>query len=137
MFVELNQGHHPDPGLSIHDHITPEPLRDWDRVVAYLEGGHPLIDMMDIEDDPLDPGRQTMNGCSMLTDGDWLWRYDYAYYVRRHHVGLPGEFLQLIRARHYIVPERSYDELFAAGEEAAKYAFGLNGGVPFTPGDLG
>mgnify|MGYP004490329077 CR=1 FL=1 len=130
MFVELGQGFHPDPELRIRDHIAPDPLRDADRVVAYLRAGHGLIDMMDLEDDPLDPARQVMNGSSILTDGEWLWRYDFAYYVSRHRVVVPEEFLAVIRARHYIVPDVSVERLIALTPDAKRFAFGLGGGVP-------
>jgi hypothetical protein len=130
MFIELNQGFHPDPTLSIRDHVASDPLPDADRVVAYLQAGHPLIDMMDIQDDPLEPSRQLLGGSSILTDGEWLWRTDFAQLVRRHRVEVPEEFLKVIRARHYIVPEQPYEVLAAAAAEADKYAFGLGGGVP-------
>jgi hypothetical protein len=129
MFVELGQGFHPAPGLSIRDHIAPGPLPDADRVVAYLAAGQPLIDMMDIENDPLDPARQVMNGSSILTDGEWLWRQDLAYYVRRHHVALPEEFLSEIRRRRYVVPESSVETLTELAAVAEKFAFGTDGGV--------
>lgn len=131
MFVELSQGQHPAPPQSIRDHIGAEPLPDADRVVAYLHAGHPLIDMMDVEDDPLDPARQVMNGSSILTDGDWLWRQDFGYYVRRHNVAPPEELLTAIRARHYVVPEVSVERLTELAAAAEKLAFGPGGGVPF------
>lgn len=131
MFAELNQGFRPDSAPSIKDHVGSAPPSDEDRIVAYLRAGHELIAMMDCQDDPLDPSRQVIGGSSMLTDGDWLWRRDFAYYVGRHHVLVPEAFLTLIRARHYVVPERTVEELTAAAAEADKYAFGLNGGTPF------
>jgi hypothetical protein len=132
MFVELSQGFHPAPAQSIRDHLAPGPLPDVDAVVAYLAAGHPLIDMMDIENDPLDPARQVMNGSSVLTDGEWLWREDFSYYVRRHHVAVPEDLLIKIRSRGYVVPECSVEALTELAAEAEKYAFGPDGGVsPF------
>ncbi|UQU67841.1 hypothetical protein COUCH_16860 [Couchioplanes caeruleus] len=130
MFVELGQGLHPAPPQSIRDHIAPAPLPDADRVVAYLEGGHPLIDMMDLENDALDPQRQVLNGSSILTDGEWLWRQDFAYYVRRHNVAVPDRMLAAIRERHYIVPDASVERLTELAAVAEELAFGPAGGVP-------
>ena len=130
MFVELSQGLHPTPPQSIRDHITPAPLPDVERVVAYLDAGHPLVDMMDLETDPLDPARQVMNGSSILTDGEWLWRQDFGYYVRRHNVAVPDELLARIRGRHYIVSDASVEELTALAAAAEEFAFGPGGGVP-------
>ncbi|AGZ44163.1 hypothetical protein AFR_29510 [Actinoplanes friuliensis DSM 7358] len=129
MFVELSQGFHPAPPQSIRDHIALGPLPDVDKVVAYLDAGHPLIDMMDIENDPLDPTHQVMNGSSVLTNGQWLWRQDFGYYVRRHNVVVPEQLLSLIRGRGYVVPECSVEELTELAAEAEKFAFGLDGGV--------
>ena len=129
MFIELSQGSHPMPALSIKDHIAPQPLPDKDQVVAYLKAGYFLIDMMDLENDPLDPTRQVMNGSSILTDGEWLWRKDFAYYVRKHNVAVPEDFLARIRGNGYAVPECSVAELTELSPAAGKFAFGPGGGV--------
>jgi hypothetical protein len=132
MFRELDQGMYPTPAESIHDHVGSEALPDADRVVAYLRAGHPLIDMMDIQDDPLEPDRQVMNGSSIVTDGTWFWRYDFAYYVRRHRVVVPEEFLGAIRESHYLVPEVDEARLTELAKEAALYAFGPKNGARFS-----
>src|SRR4051812_2227006 len=106
MFTEFGPVKQSEPQDSIMAHISPAPLEDVEKVVAYLRAGHVLIDMMDIQDDVVDGAQeQLMNGSSIATDGDWLWREDLAYYVRRHNVELPPEFLQLIRQRNYVVPD--------------------------------
>jgi len=105
MFVELGRVKQTEPQPSIFDHVLDAPLPDADRVVAYLRGGHGLIDFMDISDDVFDAERQILGGPSIHTDGDWYWRDDLAYYVQWHNVTPPPGFLALIRERHYIVPE--------------------------------
>src|SRR3954464_4053302 len=104
MFVELGQTRHPDPPQYIADHIGAEPLEDADQVTQYLSNGYLLIDMMDVERDVLDPEQEILNGSSILTDGEWLWRQDLSYYVRRHHVALPPDLLAAIRERQYTIP---------------------------------
>jgi hypothetical protein len=125
MFVELTQSRHPTPAQSIADHRSDQPLVDVDNVVAYLRHGHYLIDMMDSRKDVLDPtAPKIISGGSILTDGDWLWRGDYAYYVRRHNVLVPADLLTTIRDRDYIAPEVPEQVLIGLAPEAEYLAFG-------------
>lgn len=123
MFVELGQTRHPDPPQSIADHIGAEPLEDADLVTRYLTKGHLLIDMMDVERDVLDPEQEVLSGSSIMTDGEWLWRRDLAYYVRRHHVLLPRDLLATIRERRYTVPPLDETQLIALTGYAEHLAF--------------
>jgi len=123
MFLELGGVKQDEPQPSILDHVGTEPLPDADRVVAYLRGGHRLIAMMDVQDDYFDPSQQVLSGSSVSTDGDWLWRDDLAYYVQRHNVTPPEDFLRLIRERHYIVPEVEEAVLDTAADEAERLMF--------------
>jgi hypothetical protein len=124
MFIEFGPVKQAEPQESIKAHVGPAPLEDVDQVVAYLRSGHPLIDMMDVQEDVFDSSRRPiMNGSSIATDGDWLWRDDLAYYVRRHNVALPDEFLQLIRQRNYTVPDVDEAVLDTAGAEAERLMF--------------
>jgi hypothetical protein len=123
MFLEFGPIRSDQPQDSIFNHVHEEGLPDLARVVGYLEAGHILIDTMDIADDPFDPARQLMNGSTVLTDGDWLWRQDFAYFVRRHHVAVPDDFLALIRERDYAVPARDVSVLTACSQEARRLMF--------------
>jgi hypothetical protein len=123
MFREFGPIRSSEPQDSILASVAAEPLPDVDRVVAYLRAGHELIAMMDVQDDVFDGSQQVMNGSSIRTDGDWLWREDLAYYVRRHNVAVPAEFLRLIRGRHYIVPDLEESALGECGDEAVKLMF--------------
>jgi hypothetical protein len=105
MFIELGPVRSAERQESILASVSPEPLADVDQVLAYLKAGHGLIAMMDLQDDVVDGSRQVMNGSSVRTDGDWLWREDLAYYVERHNVAIPTEFLDLVRRRRYRVPD--------------------------------
>jgi hypothetical protein len=123
MFVELGQTRHPEPAQSIADHIGAEPLEDVDLVTQYLDNGYVLIDMMDIQRDVLDPEQEILNGSSILTDGDWLWRQDLSYYVRRYHVTLPPELLATVRERRYTMPSVEEKRLIALTGDADHLAF--------------
>jgi hypothetical protein len=123
MFVELGQTRHPEPPQSIADHIAAEPLEDADLVTQYLDNGYLLIDMMDVERDVLDPEQEILSGSSIMTDGEWLWRQDLSYYVRRHHVALPPDLLTTIRERRYTVPSVDEERLIALTGHAEHFAF--------------
>lgn len=92
-------------------------------MVAYLQAGHDLIAMMDVQDDFFDSSRQVLGDSNVRTDGEWLWRDDLANYVRRHHVQIPDEFLESIRQRHYIVPEVDDETLDRCAAEAELLMF--------------
>lgn len=63
-----------------------------DKVLGYLESGYTLIDMMGRESDILDDETSIPGGSSIMTDGEWIWRQDLIYYVRRYSLHLPYEF---------------------------------------------
>lgn len=134
MFAELTQARYPTPASSIRDNVAAEPLPDADAVLAYLDAGHVLIDMMDIEQDPFNPAQQILNGSTMLTDGEWLWRQDFTYYIRYHDVAVPPELLAAIRARAYLVPEVAEERLIEIADEAEWFALG-NGLISAVPPD--
>jgi hypothetical protein len=41
----------------------------------------------------------------VLTDGQYAWPSDLAYYVERYHVRLPDDFVSVIAAHGWRVPE--------------------------------
>ncbi|WP_341715817.1 hypothetical protein QQG74_17375 [Micromonospora sp. FIMYZ51] len=123
MFVEFGPVRSTDPQPSIFDSVADAELPDLAQVVGYLNSGYVLIDVMDVADDPFDAGQQVLNGATVLTDGDWLWRKDFAYYVRRHRVTVPEQFLTLIRERDYVVPAREVPELAACSRQARDLMF--------------
>ncbi|GAA3348355.1 hypothetical protein GCM10020358_66540 [Amorphoplanes nipponensis] len=123
MFAELGRLRPPTPQPSIRASVASAPLPDVDDVVGYLRGGHKLIAAMDLQDDVFEPAEQILNGSTVLTDGEWLWRQDFAHYVGRHDVEVPPEFLALIRRRGYVVPEVDDPTLDACAAEAEHLVF--------------
>jgi hypothetical protein len=113
----------PGAAASVVDHIAAEPLEDADLVTQYLDSGYVLIDMMDVERDVLDPEQEILSGSSIMTEGEWLWRQDLSYYVRRHHVALPLDLLTTIRERRYTVPPVDEERLIALTGHAEHFAF--------------
>ncbi|MEU8213747.1 hypothetical protein AB0B85_31610 [Micromonospora sp. NPDC049044] len=123
MFREFGPIRSAEPQESIFDNVTAEELPDLAQVVTYLDSGHVLIDVMDVANDAFDATRQLMNGSTVMTDGDWLWRKDLAYYVRSHRVAVPEDFLALIRERDYVVPPRGVPELTSCSRQARDLMF--------------
>ncbi|GAA3348357.1 hypothetical protein GCM10020358_66550 [Amorphoplanes nipponensis] len=123
MFAELGRVRGQAEQEGIREHVLEQPLPDIDRVVAYLRAGHVLIDFMDVQDDVFDSSRQVLGGPTVLTDGEWLWRDDLAYYAGRHNVALPGEFLARIRRCGYVVPEVDEPTLERLTDDAHNLVF--------------
>ncbi|WP_043261548.1 hypothetical protein [Streptomyces sp. e14] len=95
---------------SLHDAARDSGPWDEDRVLAYLESAPEIYSTMGARRDVLTGDEWITGAGSLLTDGTWLWPTDLVHYVRRHHVALPPEFLDHIRANDYTVPAVS-DEL--------------------------
>jgi len=66
-------------------------------VLKYLSMGTDVIDVMETTQDPFDSEKFISGGPSLTSDGEWVWRYDLAHYVRSYRVGLPEEFLARVR----------------------------------------
>jgi hypothetical protein len=109
---------------SLLESIRPEPAPHESEIVAYLKGGHVLIDMMDTTRDAVTGDEWILGASTTLTDGEWLWRQDLAHYVQRHHVRLPDAFLATVRANNYKVPERDFEMLRACSLVAERLLFG-------------
>ncbi|MGX9886640.1 hypothetical protein [Streptomyces sp. NPDC002276] len=88
---------------------------DEDRVLGYLESAREIYTTMGARRDALDGDEWIAGSESLLTDGSWIWPVDLVHYVRRHHVALPQEFLEHIRANGYTVP--------AVSDERARHIF--------------
>ncbi|WP_063057418.1 hypothetical protein [Nocardia sienata] len=103
-YVELDD--HSGQSGSIHDAVRPVGEPDEADLVAYLEAGHVLIDVMESGRDVITGSSHPhAPGCSSLvTDGTWLWRHDFPYYLETHHVSLPETFLDHVRSLNYQMP---------------------------------
>ncbi|MEV7119208.1 hypothetical protein [Kitasatospora griseola] len=94
------------PNGSIRDAVRPVGEPDEMDLVAYLDAGHVLIDVMEAGHDVITGSTHRHSpGCSSLvTDGEWLWRQDFPHYVETHHVSLPDAFLEHVRSLNYQIP---------------------------------
>ncbi|MFJ9629833.1 hypothetical protein ACIRU8_19185 [Streptomyces sp. NPDC101175] len=108
-YSELGNG--PDrltggPSGSIRDAVRPVAEPDEAELVAYLDGGHVLLDVMESAPDVITgrPHRHSPGCSSLMTDGSWLWRRDFPHYVETHHVALPEAFVAHVRALRHQMP---------------------------------
>ncbi|MFD5146252.1 hypothetical protein [Streptomyces sp. NPDC058401] len=94
------------PSGSIRDAVGSVGEPDEADVVAYLDAGHVLIDVMEAGHDVITGStHRHSQGCSSLvTDGTWLWRQDFPHYLEAHHVALPGMFLEHVRSLNCQMP---------------------------------
>ena len=102
-FREMRHGKPTDPSLGAAVRATGDP--DETRVVQYLSAGHVFMASPGLVKDALDPKGHVIGSLSVLTDGQYAWPSDLAYYVERYHVRLPDEFVSMISAHEWRVPE--------------------------------
>jgi len=117
-YDELDDGSGRPNGL-IRDAVRPVGEPDEVDLVAYLDSGHVLLDVMESGRDVITGSAHRHSpGCSSLrTDGTWMWRQDFPHYVETHHVSLPDAFIEHVRGLGYQMPSitvaqfaRHYDE---------------------------
>ncbi len=94
------------PNGSIRDAVRPTGEPDESDLVAYLDAGHVLIDVMEWGHDVItgDAHRHSPGCSSPVTDGTWLWRLDFPHYLETHHVVLPEAFIEHVRALNHRMP---------------------------------
>ncbi len=75
-----------------------------DQVLAYLDGGWPVLTTTERADDILDPERGPVVPLSYRSDGVWVWTDTVAYYLREHHLAPDLELLAHMDAADYRMP---------------------------------
>jgi hypothetical protein len=105
-FRELPHGS-PD-GPALRESVQRTPLPDENLLVRYLDSAAAIATTGSMVDDVLDPTKTDVALLEILTDGEWVWPHDLAYYVRQYHVPLPAEFVEHMR-RHEWQP-RAFTE---------------------------
>jgi hypothetical protein len=91
-FRELRHGDVDGPVLQDAVGRLPSELKD--RVVHYLEAGHALAATPGWVDDVLKPDNKHIGSPNLMTDGEWMWPLDLAYYVRQYSAAPPAEFIR-------------------------------------------
>jgi len=81
-------------------------LPDKKEVVAYLSQGRTLKAMSMVEQYLLGTGFVD-DALSVRTDGTWAWTSTTAFYVAKHDLELPPEFLAHVRERKFRMPSKA------------------------------
>ncbi|MET7689072.1 hypothetical protein ABZT06_14040 [Streptomyces sp. NPDC005483] len=94
------------PNGSVRDAVQRIGEPDEADLVAYLDTGHVLLDVMEGGHDVITGSahRHSLGCSSLVTDGTWLWRQDFPHYVETHHVVLPEAFIEHVRGLNYQMP---------------------------------
>jgi hypothetical protein len=109
LFRELKHG---DPsGASIHDHLRDEPHPDAERIQRYLSSGVPLLGGSGVTRDVLSPTKEVVGPMMLVTDGEWIWPADLAFYVRKYNVALPEELVEAMRRKNWKIPDLTEEEI--------------------------
>jgi hypothetical protein len=121
------------PNGSIHDAVRSVVEADEADLVAYLDAGHVLIDVMEAGCDVITgaPHRNSPGCSSLVTDGAWLWRQDFPHYLETHHVSLPEAFVEHVRGLNYRMPSITVAE-FAPHYDETMPLVGWASAVPWT-----
>jgi hypothetical protein len=114
-FRELRHGDRDGPSLEESKNNVDEP-----KTVEYLKSGAVIATTGRRVGDVLDPEHTDVADLAVLTDGEWVWPADLAYYVDRYGVALPAEFVSHMRALDWRPPELTDDELAALVVEMPK-----------------
>ena len=115
-FRELEHGDRDGP--SLRDAVTESPRQDREHLAGYLRSGSVIAATGGmLVDDVLDPERTNVAELMVLTDGEWLWLSDLAYYFEEYKVALPEDFVDHMRALDWTPPSLSDDELVALEKE--------------------
>ncbi|MGW2066546.1 hypothetical protein ACWCO9_39130 [Streptomyces sp. NPDC001937] len=110
-FRELEHGRPHSPSLRAAVGVEwPPHARE---LIRYLRSGAVLAATAGLTHDVLSPDRTIIGGLSLLTDGQWLWYSDLAYYVEHHHVALDAAFIAHAQSRDWTVPQLSHRDLLA------------------------
>ncbi|MGW3989876.1 hypothetical protein [Streptomyces sp. NPDC004830] len=120
------------PNGSIRDAVRPVGEPDEKDLVAYLDAGHVLLDVMEGGDDVITgkAHRHSLACSSLLTDGTWLWRQDFPHYVETHHVALPDAFIAHVRSLNHRMPAIDVAQ-FAPHYDETMPLVGWASAVPF------
>jgi hypothetical protein len=81
----------------------PQKLRP--LAAQYLRGGYVIFVSGGMLVDDWFDGTRGIGSRDTRTDGEWLWPSYYAYYVEKHGVDVPQEFLDHMARQGWIAPE--------------------------------
>jgi hypothetical protein len=84
------------------------------RVLEFLGGGGIVLRSPALRQDRLDPSRRDAVPLGYLSDGEWIWPLELAYYLERHGILPEPEFEEHMRARGFRAGQPPRETLAAA-----------------------
>lgn len=94
-----------------------------ERLLAFLEGGGLVLHSPGRFEDRLDPSRPPAVPLGYVTDGDWIWPLELAYYLEQHDILPQQEMLDHASRCGYRAAQPTPAELTSASQL-------LTGGAP-------
>lgn len=71
------------------------------RILGFLSGGGIVLRSPVLREDRLDPSRRDAVPLGYLSDGEWIWPLEMAFYLEQHGVLPEAEFREHMRARDF------------------------------------
>jgi hypothetical protein len=102
-----------EDGPLLREAVSSKPPEDEARAVSYLQAGALLAFSPAVVRDALSKDQLIIGPLKLLTDGEWVWRSDLAYYVENYHYQLPEEFVRHMRSRDWKPPSAEEIDLDA------------------------
>ena len=75
------------------------------EIIDYLRNGATLIAAPGLAKDVLSDSSEIIDELCILTDGQWAWPSDLAYYVEKYSVGLDDDFVQWMQIQNWKLPD--------------------------------
>ena len=74
-------------------------------LIKYLESGVTFIVSPGLVSDVLSANESIIGNLIVLTEGEWAWPSDLAYYITMYHVSIDLEFFNHAKANGWSVPK--------------------------------
>jgi hypothetical protein len=110
-------------GLSLKDHLSPEPQDHEEDIARYLESAPAYSGVGTIVGDVLNPNNRVVLFPGENTDGVYIWPAELAYYVRKYHLRLPNELVERMASLNWQPPieqEIDWEGLYMADIRSAR-----------------
>ena len=92
-------------GPSLGDMISTYPQEEEMKIVSYLKQGLVIIACIGRATDILSEKEIVIGSPHILTDGEWAWPNDLAYYVETYHAKVPSAFIEYMKENNWVVPD--------------------------------
>jgi hypothetical protein len=102
-FNELSYGRKNGP--SINDYFSDKNSDDEENIINYIKSGKVFIVSPGIVYDIFDKSKLIEGGPYILTDGEYVWFHELAYYIEQYHIKLPEEFIMHMKSNNWEVPQ--------------------------------